>query len=54
MGCSLRVVGRLLRDMERLPGNATDFSESSLTSFFTPSGREGKKEICFCFSFCEE
>jgi hypothetical protein len=48
-------VGRLLRDVGGLPGNvgqihqevgcyATDFSESSLISFFTPSGREGKKK----------
>jgi hypothetical protein len=27
---------------------ATDFSESSLLSFFTPSGREEKKGICCC------
>jgi hypothetical protein len=51
----LRVVVRLLWDVGRLPGNmgrvlleverqATDFSESSHISFFTPSGREGKKK----------
>jgi hypothetical protein len=55
MGCSLQVVGRLLWDVGRLPRNvgrallevgrqATDFSESSLISFFNQSNGKGRRE----------
>jgi hypothetical protein len=43
-----RLFGNMVRVLLEAGRQATDFSESSLISFFTPSGQEGKKGIGFC------
>jgi hypothetical protein len=56
VGCSLQVVGRLLRDMGRIPGDASRVRQEVGRIFFTvsfslilPFSRERKEDNCCCY-----